>query len=210
MSSVEFRSPIKAPPLRFPGQSVQAEIETLLLEGVMPYFLGAVLALFVAALEWIAALNHTPRRPWFFTLAAALLWAAFAWRFLRVRTRVQQLRLGRDGERVVGQFLEGLRVSGARVFHDVPGEGFNLDHVVLSTHGCYVVETKTRRKPVKGEARVTLRDDRLFVSGRPPDRNPLVQACAGAEWLSKLLEESTSKRFVVRGVVVFRAGGLNR
>jgi hypothetical protein len=161
------------------------------------------MAAFVAALEWVAALRHAPRQPWFYTLMAALLWAAFAWRLVRARARVQRLKLGRDGERVVGQFPEGLRVSGARVFHDIPGEDFNLDHVVLSTHGCYVVETKTRRKPVKGEARVTLGDDRVFVSGHLPDRDPLVQARAGADWLAKLLAESTAKRFAVRGVVVF-------
>lgn len=203
MSSVELRSPLKGPPLRFPGQSVQAEIETLILDGVLPYFLGAVLAAFMAALEWIATWTHTPRQPWFCTIMAALLWAAFAWRLGRVRRRVQQLRLGRDGERVVGQFLDGLRVSGARVFHDVPGDGFNLDHVVVSTHGCYVVETKTRRKPVKGEARVTLSDERVFVCGQAPERNPLVQASAGAACLAKLLEASTGKRLAVRGVVVF-------
>jgi hypothetical protein len=203
VSSSELRSPIKASPLRFPGESLQDEIETLILEGILPYFLGAMLVAFVAVVEWIAALRHTPRQPWLYTIMAALLWAVFTWRLVRVRARVRRLKLGRDGERVVGQFLEGLRVSGARVFHDIPGDGFNLDHVVLSTHGCYVVETKTRRKPVRGDARVTLGDDRLFVSGYRPDRDPFVQARAGADWLAKLLRDSTAKHFAVRGVVVF-------
>lgn len=203
MSSVELRSPIKASPLRLPGQSLQAEIEALISEGVIPYFVAALLLVFVAALEWIGALRHAPRQPWLYTLMAVLAGIAFAWRLVRVRARVRQLRLGRDGELVVGQFLEGLRVSGARVFHDIPGEGFNLDHVVLSTHGCYVVETKTWRKPVRGDARVTLSEDGVYISGRVPKRNPVVQARAGAAWLAKLLEESTGKRFLVRGVVVF-------
>jgi hypothetical protein len=203
VNSVELRSPIKAPPLRFPGESLQSEIESLVYEGVMPYLLAALVLAIVAALEWIAALRHAPRQPWVFTVMALLAGAAFAWRLARVRRRLRQLKLGRDGERVVGQFLEGLRVSGARVFHDVPGEGFNLDHVVLSTHGCYVVETKTRRKPVRGEARVTLGEDCVFVAGHLPTRNPVVQARAGAEWLRKLLEQSTGKRIAVRGVVVF-------
>ena len=178
MSSVELRSPIKAPPLRLPGQSLQAEIETLISEGVIPYFVAAALLVFVAALEWVSALRHTPRQPWLYTLMAVLAGAAFAWRLVRVRTRVRLLKLGRDGELVVGQFLEGLRVSGARVFHDIPGEGFNLDHVVLSTHGCYVVETKTRRKPVRGEARVTLSEDgeKLKLDTRAADEPALLSS----------------------------------
>lgn len=203
MSSFELCSPIKAPPLRLPGQSLQTEIEALISEGVIPYFVAAVLLVFVAALEWIGALRHAPRQPWLYTSLAVLAGVAFAWRLMWVRSRVRLLKLGRDGELVVGQFLEGLRVSGARVFHDVPGEGFNLDHVVLSTHGCYVVETKTRRKPVRGEARVTLAEDGVYIAGQQPERNPVAQARAGAAWLAKLLEESTGKRFPVRGVVAF-------
>lgn len=130
MNSVELRSPIKAPPLRLPGQSLQAEIEALISEGVIPYFVAAMLLVFAAALEWIGALRHAPRQPWLYTVMAALAGAGFAWRLVRVRARVRLLKLGRDGELAVGQFLEGLRVSGARVFHNIPGGDFNLDHVV--------------------------------------------------------------------------------
>lgn len=119
MSSVDLRSPIKARPLRLPGQSLQAEIETLISEGVIPYFVAAALLVFVAALEWIGTLRHVPRQPWLYTLMAAVAATAFAWRLVRIRKRVRLLKLGRDGELVVGQFLEGLRVSGARVFHEL-------------------------------------------------------------------------------------------
>ena len=47
--------------------------------------------------------------------------------------KVRALQLGRDGERAVGQFLEQQLLSeGARVIHDIPADGFNLDHVVIS------------------------------------------------------------------------------
>ena len=203
MSSVELRSPLKTRPLRFPGQSVQADIERDVYEGVLPYFMATLLLTVLAALEWVLALRHAPRQPWTYTVIALLAGIAFVWRLLRVRTRVTQLKLGRDGERVVGQFLEGLRVSGARVFHDIQADGFNLDHVVLSTHGFYVIETKTRLKPIRGEARVTLADEGVLVAGYRPDRDPIVQVRGAADWLAKTLEESTGKRFAIRGVVVF-------
>ena len=35
----------------------------------------------------------------------------------------------------VGQFLERLRASGGQVLHDIPVDGFNLDHVGISLTG---------------------------------------------------------------------------
>lgn len=44
-------------------------------------------------------------------------------------------------------------VAGVRFFHDVPADGFNLDHVVISPRWIYVIETKTISKSA-GDARV--------------------------------------------------------
>jgi len=84
----------------------------------------------------------------------------------------------------------------------VPGEGFNLDHVVISTHGIYAIETKTQTKP-SPKARVIVNGDSLTVAAYAPDRNPIEQVTAAARWLERRLHQSTGKRFFVRGVVVF-------
>jgi hypothetical protein len=112
------------------------------------------------------------------------------WRFFVVRRKVQSLRQGRDGERAVGQFLERLRQDGGQVFHDIPGTGFNLDHVVISTHGIYAIETKTWSKPWPN-AQVVVDGKTLTVAGQVPARSPIVQAASAANWLEKLLREST-------------------
>jgi hypothetical protein len=117
--------------------------------------------------------------------------------------KAKHLRLGRDGERAVGQFLDVLRESGARVFHDVPGEGFNIDHVVISPQGIFVIETKTRTKPGKRDAMVTIDNGALRIGGAACDRRPIDQASAGARWLQGLLLESTGKAYKVRSAVVF-------
>jgi hypothetical protein len=77
-----------------------------------------------------------------------------------------------------------------------------LDHVVISPHGVFAIETKTFSKPWP-KATITVQGDSLRVAGRIPDRNPIEQASAAARWLESLLESSTGKRFSVRGVVVF-------
>jgi Nuclease-related domain len=196
------QSPLKAKPLRLPGESVDKEIDHWINDAALGPFFGAGSFCIVAFLEWYGYLTHAPRQPIVFTgiAMAALLYAG--WRFQIIRKQVRNLKQGRDGERVVGQFLERLRKDGGQVFHDIPGAGFNLDHVLISTRGIYVVETKTLSKPWP-QAKVVAEGDGLTVAGEVPDRNPIVQVTAAANWLEKLLRQSTGRRFFVRGVVVF-------
>jgi hypothetical protein len=196
------QSPLKAKPLRLPGESVDKEIDRWVNDAILGPFFGAGTLCIVAFFEWYGYLTHAPRQPMVFTVIAmaALLYAGR--RFLVIRKKVRHLKQGRDGERAVGQFLERLREDGGQVFHDIPGEGFNLDHVVISTRGIYAIETKTLSKPWP-DAKVVVEGDALKVAGHVPDRNPIVQITAAAKWLEKKLRESTGKRFFARGVVVF-------
>jgi Nuclease-related domain len=197
-----MRSPIKSKPLRNPGQSLDEEIERTIHDDALEYLLIPGVFVFLAAFEWYATAMSLPRQPVLYTIAALVLIAFGGYRVLLLRRRVRDLKLGRDGERVVGQFLEGLRVNGARVFHDIPGDEFNLDHVVICDRGVFVVETKTRMK-ARSMARVTQDGDSIRVDGYKPDRDPVVQIRAACAWLKRELEASTGKRIVIRGVIVF-------
>jgi hypothetical protein len=196
------QSPLKAKPLRLPGESVDKEIDHWINEATLGPFFGAGCFCIVAFTEWYGYLTHSPRRPILFAAVALVALAYAGWRFFVIRKKVRELRQGRDGERAVGQFLERLRKDGGQVFHDIPGDGFNLDHVVITTRGIYAIETKTLSKPWP-DAKVLVEDERLKVAGQVPDRDPLVQVRAAAHWLERLLLLSTDKRFLVRGVVVF-------
>lgn len=195
-------SPLKAKPLRLPGQSLDEEIDYSINEKAAGYLFGAGCLCVLAAMEWYGYLTHMPRKPLLFSGMALIGSSVALWRLWSIKAQLRDLRLGRDGERCVGQFLERLREEGGQVFHDVPAGGFNLDHVVLSTHGIYAVETKTWTKPWP-KATITVNGDQLLKAGRKPDRNPMDQAAGAARWLEGLLAESTGKQFSVRGVVVF-------
>jgi hypothetical protein len=121
----------------------------------------------------------------------------------RAVPNVLALRLAAEGEKAVGQFLEGLREHGYRVFHDVVGDGFNVDHVLIGPAGIFTVETKTWSKPPRGEARIQFDGERILRGTLEPDRDPVIQARAQSGWLRDLLAESTGRRFDVRPVVVF-------
>lgn len=197
------RSPIKDKPLRSPGQSLEEKRRALWEDKLEIWALLTVVFFVFAAMEWFRYYRPHPPSPWLVTAAAVGLLAFTAWRFVRYRPQMRNLRQGIEGEKAVGQFLERLRSDGFHVFHDIVAEGFNLDHVLIGPAGIFTIETKTWSKPVRGDARIVYDGNTLVVAGSAPDRDPLVQARSQARWLKNILAESTGKDFAVRPVVVF-------
>lgn len=203
MAKEEKRSPLKDRPLRTPGQSIDAEIRRVIEDGYEQYAVVALFLVLLAALEWWRWYAAKPPQPLLFSLAAIVAIIFAAWRLAKVRRGVQALRLGRDGERAVGQFLEDLRETGFKVFHDVPGNKFNVDHVLVGSLGVFTVETKTLTKPGRGRPLVVYDGSKVVVGGFSPDRDPVVQSKAQAGWLRDLIRESTGRSIQVQPVVVF-------
>lgn len=197
------RSPIKDKPLRQPGQSLQEERAAIWADKLEPWLILGLFFAMLAAWEWFRYFNPTRVSPWFFTVLAVGVVAFAAWRVQRLRPRLRALRQGIEGEKAVGQFLERLREQGYQVFHDLVGEGFNVDHVLIGPAGVFTIETKTWSKPQRGDARIVYDGNTLTLAGRVPDRDPLAQAKAQASWLRSLLSESTGRRIEVQPVVVF-------
>jgi hypothetical protein len=109
--------------------------------------------------------------------------------------------LGREGERAVAEILDSFRLKGYGVLHDIAGDNFNIDHVVISPQGIFVIETKTARK-VKGE-HVGVEKGQLFIGSTTWGEGPIIQSIAAGKWLGQLLKSSTGKDFPIRSVLVF-------
>lgn len=197
------KSPLKAKPLRNPGETLDNKIRDLFLDDVVMYFMIALLAVMFATFEWLRWYNQKPPNPWPYTVIAVLSVTVAAYKIHSAVAKAALLKAGRDGEKAVGQFLESLRKDGAEIFHDVPGHGFNIDHVVIHASGAYAVETKILSKPVRGEARLIFDGQTVRNGAFTPDRNPVVQASAAAAWLRELLKDSTGQAIPVRPVVVY-------
>jgi len=201
--SSETKSPLKDPPLRLAGQSLDEEISRLIDEDAMPYVYSVALVTPLALLEWARWYWTFPPAPILYTVFALIAMAACYWKFRVMRSRLHNLRTGRDGERFVGQFLETLREDGFRVFHDLQGQESNVDHVLVGPAGIFTVETKTFSKPARGNAKVTFDGEHILVNGFRPDRDPVTQARAQANWLRNLVLESTGRKVAVRSIVLF-------
>jgi hypothetical protein len=197
----ERRSPLKEPLLRIAGQSLQKEIDRLKWDEIGQYAMLATLAICMAVYECIAWLLHSPRNPLALIILSSLV---LIYSLRRVRSAKKKLRLfelGRDGERAVAEVLDILRATGAVILHDIVGNDFNVDHVILSKHGIYAVETKTYMKWPKAE--ISYDGKTLLVGGRKPIRDPIQQAVAVADWVAKTLNTMTGKSYAVNPVVVF-------
>lgn len=106
---------------------------------VMAVVSGVVLGLAVGEIPGVRN-----AMPWWSTLAAAVL--AFGVTMAVIRHTDATWRRGLEAERRVGDRIEhALVVPGCAFAHDVKealGEGGNVDHVVLTRAGVWVVETK--------------------------------------------------------------------
>jgi len=198
------KSPIKNPPLHVPGQSLDKRIRDLSQDFISEELPIAAMLCAFAAMEWYRFYAKIPPMPRLYTFMALIgvVWAYFK---MSKRSReIKDLKLGLTGERAVGQHLsETLSPLKYQVFHDIPGQGFNIDHVIIGPTGIFSIETKTRSKPSEGEPHIQYDGQTIKVNGALPDRDAVKQAKAEASWLSEILEQSTGKKFPVQPIVIF-------
>lgn len=202
-TSPDTRSPLKDKPLRNPGQSLREQRFDLFYDKLLGPAMVVMMLVLYALLEWWRYLFPSPPSPWVFTIIAAMGGLYVIFQARKVWPRIKAMKLAEDGEKAVGQFLEGLRHDGYYVFHDIVGQDFNVDHVVIGPTGVFTVETKTWKKPRQGKPVIKVEGETLTANGLTPDRSPVVQAKAQANWIKGVLSESTGKTYPVRPVVLF-------
>jgi hypothetical protein len=92
----------------------------------------------------------------------------------------QAWKQGASGERVLASTLDPLREEGMAVLHDrhVPGSRANIDHIVVSAAGIFVIDAKNFKGRVERRDRGGWfsTDYRLYVGGR--DKTALVAGMA--------------------------------
>ncbi len=198
------KSPLIDNPLRLPGQSIDEEIKKIIDNEVMSYVLLPVMMILFSVWNWLSWYQVIPvSNPAILTIIAIGLSVYSYFRLLKVKKRVKALQLGLDGERAVGQSLDSLRTCGFRVFHDIVGNGFNLDHVIVSEYGVFSIETKTYSKPKKGECKIIVNGEGISINGRAHEAKILIQAMAQKSWLEKQIVKLTGIECSVRPVVLF-------
>lgn len=212
-------TPLTSDLLRPPGFSLQQRLDDIQWElmeclSIIPWIMtvGPMLLL----LQTLAKDRYPTLVECLLILVILLLFVGYyvrkAVRLVKTRT---VLRLGHACERAVGQELEQLIRPDDRpyrVFHDIPFDGFNIDHLVVSPSGVFVVETKGRSKPLnKGnkQFKVRIEGDALHFPHRI-EREPLQQTRRNVQAVRKWLCEATGFEVPVAGVLVLPGWFLER
>lgn len=203
LASVNMKSPLKDKPLRNPGESLRDDIQEFIYDKILSYFFYIAASLVLAGMEWSRYFFSIQPNPWLYTLVSICITAFSILKVLPAIKQLRNMRQGLHGEMAVGQYLERCREQGAKVFHDIPGDNFNIDHVVIANSGVYVVETKSYSKPDSGEPTMYFDGKQVTLRERGSFKDPVIQAKAGATWIKNLLKESTGKDLTVRGVLTF-------
>ena len=116
------RSPLKSKPLRYPGQSLDAEIDRVLSDEVITWVMMVILTALFTLMEWLRWAVSGQFYPFIATVATCFVLTISIWKITHARKTLRALRLGRDGERAVGQYLDILSEKGCRVFHDLTSD----------------------------------------------------------------------------------------
>jgi hypothetical protein len=202
------RSPLTAKLLRGAGQSVRHELDhvTDRLSDYLAFLLVAPFAVFslhVSQSYFGGASESTFRGV--VTALIFIVIIVYLTRQLYVMSRERfYLQCGLEAEVAMGEELGQLMRSGAVVFHDVPADQFNIDHVVLTRGGVFAVETKGRMKPDKGRGKQDATVEFNGTALRFPDwvdTKTIEQAKRQAAWLAKWVSKAIGEPVSVRPVV---------
>jgi len=197
-------SPLKNRPLRNPGQSLDEKIQDILYDDVYSRVAISSLFIIVAVMEWSRQIFNTSPAPIFWSFIALVAIGYYTIKIAEALRKIKNIKLGRDGEKIVGQGLEKLRSAGYKVFHDIVDSerGFNVDHIIIGPAGVFTIETKTISKS-DGVRKIKCDGDNIKIDGFSPDRNPIFQAKAQAHWLHDFILVFTGMKIAVKPVVIY-------
>lgn len=192
------RSPLSDKLWNGPGQQLRHELaksdeslDTVLLISV---FSGPLLLTTwaLSRVDWSAVGLGIGEWVYVIAFASVTLWATR--KSLRLRTKRLRLREGLKAELMTAQLLLPLAGKGCQVFHDIPADNFNLDHVVIGPYAVFMVETKSRKKSGKGKPSAQVQyDGKALHFPDHASKKPLEQARHQARWLADFLRQAAGE-----------------
>jgi len=199
------RSPLHGRKLtNLPGQQLIARVnehgDNLLLAGLVMY-LSFPMMLFAWAttrVQWERVRFGIAE--WIFVIGALGLFAYGMRSFVRHWDARNKARDGLIAEQMTGQLLNRLIGPNCIVAHDLPCDGFNIDHIVIAPRAVYAVETKSFRKPRDSTDDSHYKVTYDGIALRFPDWKddaPITQARRQAQWLARHLRESLGREVPV-------------
>lgn len=202
-NSKKKRSPLSDRQFRHPGAYPEKQIQSLRWNII---FSIGISFLFVALtfVEWWQWYRNLPPQPIVYGIAAAVIVVYSSVKIRKWLKQIRNYRQGLIGEREVSRILHLLAAKGYTTLDAINAGNFDIDHVVISERGIFVIETKAISKPARGEAIVLFDGNNVTLTDKPPDDAPVREAVRHAHWLRETLgKDSRGKLFKVKPVIVY-------
>lgn len=211
LHDAKVTSPFDTHPLHIPSQALRNRLD----QAFSSLFLNAALGPLISLCPLVYGMGRmlfVERQDWIewalYGLLSTLLVMLFALLLIRDYQRIRRLKLGLACDLAVGQELERLIRPNAHpfhVFHDIPTDSFTIDHVVVTPHGVFVVETRARTCAIGSDGcelnHVFVERERLRFP-HWQERRPLHKTRQATQWLSQWLEKQCGLCVPVQGVLV--------
>lgn len=117
----------------------------------------------------------------------------------KILRKLRNYKKGLEGERFVGNVLNQLQSDKTYVFHDVVSDGFNIDHLIVSTRGIFTIETKHYDR-AKGH-KFLFQGGKLTFNGRLCG-SLLAQMNGQANYIRERVVELTGSKVTVRKAAI--------
>lgn len=208
-NQIETKSPLKELPPRYPGQGLDAKfVDLIMMRVAMPIaFISGMVSLIL--IGWL----HVFLRPSvssmvILTAFAAIVLVCAAWWIRGAISQCQLLVKGAAAERTVGAILERLGERGYRAVHDIVRcdrrATYNIDHVLVGPAGIFVIETKYRSKPKRGEHKMRHEGDTITFPGDRHETTPSAQVDACINDVKTVLRQRLGvDGWPIRGIVCY-------
>ena len=182
------------------GESLRERREKMVDDRVLPLISVVVAFWVVYFIQQLQQWSHTGPQAQLWLCIAIVATMVATIRFWRLLPIARHFNRGERGERHVADMLEELRSEGYKPVHDIVGNGFNIDHVIVGPGGVFAIETKYR----SGKGQITFRNtEGILVGGRLEEKDCLKQGRANAATVSDLIRENCGRREWVTPIVVF-------
>lgn len=150
-------------------------------------------------------LNIPPTSFWSAAIIHIIICAYYIKQAVANFSMLRHLRLGIESEWAVSSILAEINEPQVRIFHDIQGPGFNIDHVLTYPGGVLAIETKGRRKPNSANNTNTHKvivDGERLIFPHYTDKDTIAQATRQAKWLSSTLTSATGLQVIASPMVV--------
>ena len=187
--------------LRLAGQSLRVKAERQF-DDFVPYLMIVFGFWIVCLVEWMQKIvgEHPTLGFWMFLSLLVTCYGGV--RAFRLYPQLQNARLGKPGQRRVAEILGRIRSKGFVVFHDLPENGSNIDHVVVGPTGIYAIATRAWN--AIGSRTIDYQtENEVILGGRITDGRLLREVRGSARAVHLRLKKHLHENYWVKPLLVF-------